>query len=211
MEVSRWLSLQVWLSLDEMRVLFEQVLPCRGVYSGRVLNPESTSCSVEMFLNTYSDYLEAQKVRGDITNFRQHLAVSWTRDDTSFEELYLREDAVILKPLKPVIQTQVHSFTLSEEGGKVHSMVLGPTALYWGVQFSYPQLFHSDKGPVSVFKEAESFPNTGLYRTLQKEIRKISSPVAFNFAGKKIQSSLRLGRGIEILPNLKEQGIEVLR
>jgi hypothetical protein len=100
--------------------------------------------------------------------------------------------------------------------GKFRSMVHSQGAIFWGLQFSFPQLYRNPmEGEIFKTNDTDKFPNAQLYRTLQQWLRQATIPTPFEVEGKSINVSMRLGRQclpwINQHPQLADQGIVVLR
>src|SRR5262249_6774145 len=79
--------------------------------------------------------------------------------------------------------------------GKFHSKVFGESCINWGIQFSYPQLF-SDPNTKEVLRVTEGtlFPNTALFKTLQRWIRSHTIPTPMQTPTGPLNLSVRIGK-----------------
>lgn len=70
-------------------------------------------------------------------------------------------------------------------------MVFGQTSLFWGVQFSYPQIFMDSGDPKKV---DGSFANTSLFQEIRRWARDETRATPFLFQGERINVPIRLGK-----------------
>ena len=90
----------------------------------------------------------------------------------------------------PVVQQQVHRLDYSTVDGKFRPMVLGLDSILWGIQYSYPQLFSNQQTlEVQQVNDSPDFPNTALFRSIQKWVRHNTIPTPFLVGGQKNQCS----------------------
>jgi hypothetical protein len=79
----------------------------------------------------------------------------------------------------------------SEEDQVFRPMSLAQDSLFWGLQFSYPQIFeHPDKGIV----ETASLPNATLFHKVRKWSRDATVPTPMNHNGTRENIPIRLGK-----------------
>jgi len=95
------------------------------------------------------------------------------------------------------------------------SQVMGAGTIYWGIQFSYPQLFKNPKsGAVeSTLTLDTPFPNTQLFKSIQKWLRRCSKATVFIDNSTIIQTPYRITDSclswITHHPELKEHHLKV--
>ena len=108
-----------------------------------------------------------------------------------------------------MIQLQAHRFDYSPLDGKFRTMILGYDSVHWGLQFSYPHLFQNEKLEVLTVNESEQFPNSALFKKLQRWVRAHTLATPFEVGGHKVNASIRLGKQcfpwINDHPQLKEK------
>src|SRR3989344_1414309 len=137
---SKWLKYQVLCDAEELRHLFEALKPfylfhLTGMTDGAALSEKG-------FLQEYASWIEAlQKgVAPKESALRRILAAALTRD---LDALWLQEVAgrgYLTKIAKPLVQVQAHYFTYSTADEVFRPMSMGPGSIFWGLQFSYPQI-----------------------------------------------------------------------
>jgi hypothetical protein len=191
-EAAKWLKIPVLLDVDEMRALFSALGSCTLVLLGRLVARDAAIVSQETFLQSVQQWIEAlQKGRVPTqADLQRVLAAALTAD---LESLLLQEmgaGRVLVKPRRPVIQLQAHFFSYSAEEQKIYSGIFGKESIFWGVQFSYPQIYLDPKEQMHV-KVGDQFPNTALFRTLQRWVRNATQPM--KLYGKAFP--LRMGKG----------------
>lgn len=195
LRISKCLKHQVLLDGEEMQSLFT-VLGDFFIYLvSHPVRAEEMQVSRRDFLALYERYVEGIK-RGNPEEdrwFRAGFSSVWTVDSSFLYAMPVGEMKFLVKPLRPVLQLQLHRFLLSEVDEKIHPLVLGKESVSWGIQFSYPQLYQDPKSQ-EISKIPRDFPNTILYWQLSRWLRAHTLPTAFFFHDKRIVSSLRLGK-----------------
>lgn len=192
--VSKWIKHQVLLDPSEMGLLLEQLAPFHFFNVGAVVPFEEMKISTEKFLETYRQYINLIKEGIPVFNSKQYYPLSSAMTTTP-EVLYAFEvehTRYMAKPLKPLVQIQPHRFLASSSTGSILPMVMSESGVIWGVQFSYPQLFHDGASGRKVDRQ---FPNTHLFFELVKWLRNHTFPTTFIWKGHSQATSLRLGKG----------------
>lgn len=213
---SKWLSSALLIDGDEMRSLFDHLGNFYMFAVGRVVKENEACINHETFLNVYTRYIEILKTGQipDEATYRPFFASVLT---TSLDHLYalpVGKESQLIRIAKPVVQMQVHCLDYSKADQKFHPMVFGKDSVLWGVQFSYPQLFE-DPQTYAVHKVADTpqFPNTKLFRSLQKWVREETVPTPFIVEEKVINVPMRLGKKcfswINQHPQFAKKGLRV--
>lgn len=215
LQVSKWLSLQMLLDGEEMASLLESCQPL--IFCGSAVVAKGKSqVFPEGFLHVYRDYVEELK-QGRLPNealYRQRFNDLWTLDTGMLYAISLQGDRELVKACGPVVQLQAHFLGYSSLDKRFRPMVMGKDAIAWGIQFSYPQIFQDNRTreilPIAV---SPRFPNTALFRAIQRWIRKHTIPTPFVVNGELTHVPIRLGKEcltwINHHPQLQEQGISV--
>ena len=218
LQASKWLSHRALLDTTEMQALLE-ALPSFEIYNvSELVTMQDMGISNEGFLTKYIDYITELKagVSPEEMLLKPVFSCVFSASPEALYAMKVKEDAYIIKPLKPVVQLSLHHFTFSEELGRFHSMVNSEEAVSWGLQFSYPQLYsNSLQGDlIEVFKNSDN-QNTHLFQSLAKWMRKETQPVPFLIQGQKVYATFRLGKAcfpwIDAHPHLARVGLEVVR
>ena len=203
--VSKWTKYPVLLDNQEMEACFKALPPFEIYNVSRVAPLENLTISHEDFLKAYAIYISDLK-SGKIPD--PDRAIFSSVFSTDPESVYAKEISPgrwMAKLAKPVVQLQHHKFFVSKIDHKIHSMVMSPESISWGIQFAFPQIFFGEDGYMKTSSE--------LFTKLVKWLRAESVPTTFIFEGEKISSPIRLGKGcfawIANHPQLIEQGVKV--
>jgi len=215
-QVSKWLSHQILLDVNEMQNLLEELGDFHICSAGQLYSGNEGIISKEQFLICYQAYLDGIK-QGKLIDESIYRTCFSSVLTTSLDHLYkveVSQDQYLLRISKPVLQLQTHRMHYSKLDGKFRPMIFGTESIMWGIQFSYPQIFQDNttKEILSVLNNPE-FPNGKLYQALQKWIRKNTIPTPFIADEKLINSPIRIGKDclpwINQHPQLLQRGLKV--
>ena len=203
---SKWLKFQLLCDVEELSLLFNQLATSSlflltGVNDGKPI-PQA------FFLEKWGKWIDGLK-RGEIpsTEELRTLFASVLTDDLN--ALWLQEvtNGYLLKLRKPVVHLQAHFFTYSSVDRIFRPMSMGQGSIFWGIQFSWPQIYQDPK--------SMQFCETGrefIFEVVRNWVREVSRPVPFLVDGEKIFSSIRLGKQcfswIARHPQLTSFGVE---
>ncbi len=194
LRVARSLKHQVLLDTNEMEALLTHL----GDFSLYIVSQPVKETEVEIspksFLDLYGRYAESLK-RGELIqdpSLRPFFSSIWTTDSSLLYAMEVGQQKVLVKPLRPVLQLQMHDFIFSSLEKKIHPLVQGSASIPWGIQFSYPQIYQ-DPQTEEIVKVPRDLPNSQLYLRLSRWLRAHTRPTAFIYKGERIISSLRLG------------------
>lgn len=104
-----------------------------------------------------------------------------------------RSRGVLVRILRPVIQVQPYTLHYSAYGEQFHEMTHSLDSFYWGLIFSYPQLYYNPKTQ-DVEKVAEQFLNTSYFKSMQRWVRTHTVPTPFHVGDKIIHHPSRIGK-----------------
>lgn len=216
LQVSKWIKLPVLIDLEEMKSLLASLGPFSiFLTSGMVKQGEGRISQAE-FEACYQMYIEALK-GGELPThekIRPYFSSIFTNNIESVYTVLFPNQQQLIKPDKPVIQLQHHTFNYSTVDGKFRSMVLGSDSIGWGIQFSYPQLYQDTSMQIRQVRNPEEFPNTRLFQQLQRWVRHHTYPVPFEVNHQRIHVPIRLGKNcfswINHHPQLAAKGLKVL-
>jgi hypothetical protein len=212
LQASKWIKHPVLLSFSEMQNLLKTLFPVFIALVSEPVEEQEMLISHEIFLSVYKDYirsLEAGQIP-DEKGIHKFFSSIWT---SSIHPLYAISAGkkFLVKSQEPVIQLQRHHFFYSELDQKIHSMVMSPQSIPWGIQFAYPQLFQD---PIShEIRGVKACLNAPLFLKLARWMRTWTVPTPLILEGKLTYVPLRIGK--EVLPwigrhpKLKEQGISI--
>jgi hypothetical protein len=217
LQVSKWLQIQVLIETSEMESLLNTLEVDHFFLMGRLCHPGEECVPRQAFLNVYADYISSLKkgVIPEEASFRPFFSSALSVTNQVFYTQIVNDGRCILRPIRPVVQCQVHRISYSATDGKFRSMAMGSNSMEWGIQFSYPQLFQDPlTQEICPIKECPDFPNTALFKTLQKWVREYTLPTPFYVKGKKKPVPMRLGKEclswINQHPQLLQQQIKVV-
>lgn len=209
---SKYLKFQVLCDAEELAALFDQLgtfflFSLTGIGDG---NPIPS----DLFLQEYGRWIEGLK-QGRIPEekeLRRLLACALTAD---LDALWMQavSKGYLIKMAKPVIHIQSHFFTYSPLDGIFRPNVMGMKSIFWGLQFSFPQVYQDPK--TMELKEVGESVNKELFQRIRKWVREKTRATPFFVNGTKINSPIRIGRNclswIHSHPQLSQQNIGVSR
>lgn len=190
---SKWLKLQVLCDASELASLFQKLEPFAIYPLTGLLSLDRIPLSKEFFLSSYSSWMETLQ-KGSLPSdleLRQVLACAMSREEDAF---WLQKigDRYLVKISKPVVQVQAHFFTYSPIDGAFRPMSMGAGSIFWGLQFSFPQVYQNPK--TMELLEPEESPNQDLFRQIRLWGREETRSAPFVVEGKKNQTPIRLGK-----------------
>ncbi len=213
---SRFIAFPALLDISEMAAFFEGLSP---TFLFNLSAPATSAHPTphEKFLSNYSTYIEALKC-GDsqlmkVTSRLFNLLLT-DRKESVYAIAIEGDERILLRQQLPALQLQAHSFRYSALDGKVHTQVYASDSISWGITFSFPQLFR-DRATEEIleYKQAH-FPSRELFKKVAAWIRSNTLPVRFFVDGKRVTSTMRIGKKaltwINCSPMLKAAGIDVL-
>ncbi len=218
--VSKAIKIPVLMDSQEMEALFqtmESSCGAIGIYSVQgVCKKGEGVISKESFFKAYVEYIEYLK-RGEIPpekEFRPLFSSILSTTHTILYAMPVGPEEQLIKSTRPVLQLQMNHIHYSKEDDEFRPMAFGSEGISWGIQFSYPQLFQDPKSQeICPVRESPEFPNTSLFKTLQRWIRHHTIPTPFIVNGKKRHVPIRIGKQclhwIHFHPQLKQRDITV--
>lgn len=210
LSVSKWLKIQVLLDALEMEDCLAAVAPFEFYNVSAIAPLGELKISHDVFLKEYQTYIEELKAGKIPEPDRKIFSAVATVDPSAIVTYEVQPGRWMAKLSYPLVQLQHHRFFASKVDHKVHSMVMSPESIHWGLQFSFPQIFLGGAGS---YKKTSEFPNAALFAKLQKWLRAHSVPATFVFDGVKVGTSIRLGKKcfewIHRHPQLIEQDVQV--
>lgn len=216
MRASKWLKHQLLITEEEIRSLFEALSPFEIFVVSEPVTRETMCMKNEEFLTHFDEYIAALKAgqHPDEAGLRRIFSSVFTSSRKALYAMEVGRERYLIKPIKPVIQLQLHHFFVSTIDGKFHPMVLGKESITWGIQFSYPQIYQCPKTQdFAKVVLSDEFPNSALFHKLVKWTRAHTVPTPFLFQNKRSNEPIRLGKGcfpwIARHPGLKERGVTV--
>ncbi|WP_068471179.1 hypothetical protein [Candidatus Protochlamydia phocaeensis] len=216
LQASKWLKCPLLVDSHEMEALLNALSDFRLFLISGPTRIQEGEISKEEFLDCYRCYIEALK-NGQLpqdSRLRSYFSCAFTQTIEALYAVHINSEQQLIKVNKPVIQLQSHRFDYSKADGKFRSMVFGNESIYWGIQFSYPQLYQDAAFQVKTVRESEEFPNTALFKRLQKWMREHTVATPFFVEGKRVNVPIRLGKAcfawINHHPQLALKGLQVM-
>jgi hypothetical protein len=215
-QASMWQTCRLLIEAKEMEDLFQALGSFWIVQISGLVPIGEEIIQKEKFLSLYSNYIAALK-QGEIlldSRLRNYFSSVLTVDLESLYAVKVNEQQSMVKIRKPVVQLQNHRFDYSSADGQFRSMVLGQDSIHWGLQFSYPHFYQDEKLEVFTVKEDAQFPNTTLFKNIQKWVRSNTIATPIEVEGKKVNVPIRLGKQcmswINSHPQLKSKGLKIV-
>lgn len=217
LQVSKWIKVQLLLDQEEMSDLLKILEPFYFVIVSKPVKEQYSLIEKAVFLYAYSEYVQALQ-KGEVSqnnSLRECFSCAMTRSKELFYAMPVSEERLLIKPILPVIQMQMHQFLFSSAEKIFYPMVLGQKTISWGIQFSYPQFYQNPKTKeiIRIVKK-ELFPNTELFALFMKWVRQFTIPTPFVVKEERINATIRIGKKcikwIHLHPQLHESGLKVL-
>ena len=208
---SKYLKYQVLCDAEELQKLLTRLGPfsiylLTGIGDGEPVSPA-------YFLEEYGSWIDGMKRGGLPTDaeLRRLLAAAWTAEGDALWKQQVSGNRFLIKMAKPVVQVQAHFFTYSPIDAVFRPMTMGSASIFWGLQFSFPQIYQDPK--TMEFHEVDESPNGELFQGIKQWVRDETRPTPFVAAGRRTNVPIRLGKNcfpwIHRHPQLIEQKIGV--
>ncbi len=192
-QAAKWLKVPVLAEPEEFARLFEKLKNFQLFHLGTPAEIEALRIEKEAFLASVGNWtamLQTGRAPA-MADCRSVLAAALTSDPGDLRMQALPDGRYLAKIKRPVIQVQAHFFTVSLEEKRVHSMVFGKESIFWGVQFSYPQIFMDAGEPKKV---DASFANTALFQEIRRWARDETRATPFLIGDERVNAPIRLGK-----------------
>ncbi|HSX11012.1 MAG TPA: hypothetical protein VLF94_04785 [Chlamydiales bacterium] len=206
---SKYLKYQVLCDADELRALIDgsfPIYPLTGLVDGEPIDPA-------FFIAEYRFWIEELK-RGRVpedARLRRLLAAAFTVETDALWKQEVPGNRFLVKMARPVVQVQAHFFTYSPIDAVFRPMSMGAGSIFWGLQFSFPQIYQDPK--TMEFLEVDESPNVELFQKIKQWVRDATRATPFIVEGKRVNVPVRLGKQcfswIHNHPQLIEQKIGV--
>ncbi len=212
---SKWLQLQILADADEMRRLIAALGDFHIFMAGVVCAANEGEISKEHFLTLYEQYVSALQ-NGQLPDeglYRQAFSSIFTTSTDDLFQVDIPGNRRVIRIARPVLQLQLHKIAYSPVDGKFRPMGIGKDCIFWGLQFSYPQLYQDVQKEVHKALDESQFPNALLYRRLQQWVRQETIPTPFITELEQVNVPMRLGKNclswINMHPQLIAKRIRV--
>lgn len=177
------------------------------LYLGKPLDKEEVEISKDGFISLYNDEIKNFFLGKSSPNFIC-LALLVEKEHFSFLEVGTR---IIVRPKVPVIQISFANFFLEKREGKIQEKAFGADNIFWGVKFSFFQLYMDEQQ--RVHHALTELPSGKIFRNILAWSRVHTKPVTFLYKDKKVLTPLRIGKRVaKINENqyLLREGLQVV-
>ncbi len=189
---SKYLKFQVLCEADELAGLFAildsfWIYPLTGLGEGMPIDPAA-------FLQEYGSWIEELK-QGRVPSdavLRRLLAAAFTAESDALWKQEVPGQRYLIKMAKPVVQVQAHYFTYSPIDAVFRPMTMGTESIFWGLQFSFPQIYQEPK--TMELCDVDESPNAELFQKIKQWVRDATRATPFLVEGKRTNSPIRLGK-----------------
>jgi hypothetical protein len=208
---SKYLKYQVLCDASELKNLFIRlnpfwIYPLTALGSGDPINPDS-------FIQVYGTWIEMLK-QGKVptdAELRVLLACVFAADPSSLWKQEIPGGRYIVKMGGPIVQVQAHFFSYSALDAVFRPMTMGANTIFWGLQFSFPQIYQEPK--TMEFREVDESLEADLFQKIKQWVRDETRATPFVVDEKKTNVPIRLGKNcfswIHHHPQLLQQKIGV--
>jgi hypothetical protein len=216
LQASKWQKCPMLLEVKEMEDLLRTLAPLWIIQTNGLIAAGQEIISQEDFLLTYSQYIHALKTGKVIldAHIRALFSSVWIRSLESVYAVSVRDNQRMVRLVHPAIQLQIHRFDYFAADNSFRSMILSPDSIHWGIQFSYPAIFQDTELQIHAMKEGDQFPNTRLFKDLQRWMRSHTQNTIFQVEGKEINVPIRLGKQctswIHKHPQLLQKNLQII-
>jgi hypothetical protein len=194
-EAAKWLKLPVLADASELAFLFKRLGEIELYLLGTPSSKSELCLSQDFFLSAVQSWTDKLQ-RGEsptMADLRSTLACAMTSQSDCLWLQELQGERYLAKIRQPVVQIQAHFFTFAQEEKTFHSMVFGKESIFWGVQFSFPQIFMDPQS--GEFKKVDSsFVNSALFQEIRRWSRDETRATPFLIGDEQINVPIRLGK-----------------
>jgi hypothetical protein len=195
LKISKTLKVPVLLDTSEMESLLNALQkPYFYLVQGICGKDEGILSSTD-FVSIYGEYVERLKKGEKIAQneFRAPFSAALSASSDSLYAIPVEGERRIIRAKLPVVQLQPNRITFSNEDKTFRTQLYGEGGMEWGVQFSYP-LLYQDPVTQDILDVDSRFPNSDLFRALQRWIRHNTLPTPFIVEGVRMNVPIRLGK-----------------
>lgn len=210
-QASQWIKLPLLCEADELLALLSHLEPL-SIYPLTGLFPRvPPPLSNEAFAQEYGEWIEGLKkgISPSEASLKKILAAAFTSDPGALWAQKVSGERYAVKISQPVVQVQSHFFTYSEVDGVYRSLSMGPKAIFWGIQLSYPQVYQDPKS--LAFCKGEEGANAELFWKIRRWVREHTTATPLVAGGNLTHVPIRLGKQCKSWigrhPELIAQGI----
>lgn len=194
LQASRWQRLQVLLSPEDLDLLLADLANPTILLTGRFYPLSAFNTHLSAFKTFYRSYIDTLR-QGLLPSEEQCRQLFSAILTATLQPLYLLNgphNEYLLRTSLPVIQLQHHSFSYSPLDNQVRSMVYGQETIFWGLQFSYPNLYIDPITKAICQTTDDAATNSSLFKQLQRWLRHHTIPTSFLATDSRCNSSIRM-------------------
>lgn len=189
LETSFKQTLSCLLTIQELRDLFTVLEPCYLFRAG-IPSKNHFPVDVEFFLKKYQEWTEPYFNKQSEIPAVGTAAFFLTKDISNLLLVDYGEKALLV-PRKPVILLREQKIDFSREESKVHLKTSGKDTFNWGIEISFPSLYRDQECQEKKTRKEE---NGICFIEAQRWIRAYTQPVTILNEGKKIHTTLKIGK-----------------
>lgn len=208
-QAAKWLKIQALVEPEELAVLFDEPFEIYPLSGGFAL--EAFPMKKEKFLEAYRSWIEKLKegIVPTDDDLRAFNATAWATNPSAIWLQKIPGEKYLARPSEPFLQCQVHHMGYSTVDGEFRPMILSRESIFWGLQFSFPQIYQHPK--TGEFFDVE---DSSLFKSVRKWSRERTVATPMIVDGKRVNIPIRLGKQcfswINKHPQLIAKGLSVL-
>lgn len=192
---SKWLKFQILCDEKELASFFDRLdFPYALFHLTGV--GEKNEVPVASFLEEWKRWIDGLQ-EGKVPSSEQlqrFFAMAVIDDPACLWRQKVEGKGYLLKQRLPVLLLQSHFFSYSAADETIHPMILGKESIFWGLQFSWPQIYQDPQT-----MEFLQTKKTALFEAVKNFIKESSRPTPFliqkeDGSQKKLYSPIRLGK-----------------
>lgn len=189
---AKWMHIRAMLDPEEWEDLSEELGKNCMFTVGKMTKKIPFLSSVEITDALYKMKKSFISSEIDINDLQLITPFALSCKSTSFYQFCVK-DLVNVQILEPVIQVQMHFFRICPINHTFHSMVMAQDSIFWGLQFSFPQIFQNSlHGCIKqVDKSGENFR---LFSFVRKWMRDHTTSTKVSFENKVVPLPIRWGK-----------------
>lgn len=211
-QAAKWMKLQMLIDANGLNSLLKALQPLQIVSLSSVGSMEQLFLSSEQYVASYAGWIERLKqgLLPEESELRPYQATAWVMDEESVWLQEIPKQRFMAKVCKPVLVVQIHFMGYSTVDGEFRPMVLSKESLFWGLQFSFPQVYQDPKtGQLLEVEEKE------IFSVLRRWSRDHTVPTPMLANGKKVNLPIRLGKEcfswIDRHPQLMQHKLQIAK
>lgn len=188
-QASKWSKFPVLCEPEELALLFARLEPFSLFHLGSI--GDGKPLSSVLFLQEYGKWVEGlQKgIAPSEASLRRYFASVFADDPSAVWLQEIGEKGFLVRLRRPLLQMQAHFFTYSSVDGEIRSLSMGERSIFWGIQFSYPQVYQDGKsGEICKAEGGE------LLKTIRSWQRDATVPAVFSTPSGEKKPPFRLGK-----------------